>query len=142
MKGCQVYSQDNAIYIVSMANTQSFSFSTDPMFKVNKDDPLSTIGKAVLTALDSFQEIAPVPNVLQDNIKKLIKFLGHKSWKQVEKNMVHFGVSCDEKKVCITPTCVAPDRGYEPLLGKAVYCNLEADTIGRTLVSLLSTKAS
>ncbi|MEA5470218.1 hypothetical protein [Spirulina sp. 06S082] len=139
MKGCQIYFNKKAIYLICQSRTVfGIWIACEPVFTLNSETKSHELGIKVLEILEFSKDQIPHDS---DRLivlpKSALKATGFKSWKMIEKNSSLVFVTSNDIEVEITPYVVSEDKqGFEPLIKKVLKCNIEANKIGELLLDL------
>ena len=139
MKKCNVYFDENLIYIVaSVATSHGFSIATEPMIKLPRSVSPADLGKRVCEVLNLSGGIVPTPKDLAKLTKTLLEFLGYRSWRAFERAANCVSVELTEQGIRATPTIIGSEGGFldQPELAETV--NNEAESVGRLILHVLA----
>lgn len=139
IKTCGVFVVGEIVYVAASSRTiPGFEIDSEPILKVDRNGPLSALGNAVLTALDSFRSDVEPPDPRARRKSPLLGPTGFRSWKQFETNALHVRVHLDHN-IFVTPTARDTEHGgylHRPDL--ECECSTEALDIGKTLLKALA----
>lgn len=139
MKSCEIYVKNDEIYIICSSKTvPGFWISCEPMVKLSLSETAASLGKCIMEVINSSKQGVPIPEKPSEVTKALLRFIGFKSWKALEKGVILFLVRYDGSKIKFIPTRVASTRGFEHLPDKSVICDFKEEKIGQTIINLIS----
>jgi hypothetical protein len=139
MKTCNVYFDENLIYIVASATTShGFNVATQPMVRLPRAVSHADLGERVYEVLTKSGGIVPTPKDLAQLNKTLLEFLGYRSWRTFEREAKCVLVELTEQGVRATPTVTGSEGGflYRPEL--AMRASDDAEDIGRVILQALT----
>lgn len=143
MKSCNVYSDSDFIYVIgSVETTLGFNLAAEPMIKLARDVPLTTLGTAVQQALSAHRKGVSPPKDLATVDRLLLGFLGYKSWRKFEREAQCALVQLQARTVKVIPTRIGGDGGFLFLPEHAVNVNCEPAEIGAAVAHALARRLS
>jgi hypothetical protein len=141
-KACEVYFRRDGIYVVSSSETtKGYWIASAPMSKFAPAVSPSELGNAVIEALQASCRGVPIPKDHNEVMKKILKFVGYRSWKAFTDGARCVSIEYADNEVTIIPTFNVEDSGgaFNFMPGKAIKSELRAETIGKVLFEMHKT---
>ena len=134
MKACEVYFRGDTVFVNAMAKTvPGFLITSEPMFRLGREEQPAAWGQAVLKALESFRQGVPMPEAPRTANQEFLAFAGVKSWSAFARSALHLSLAYDGREVSVIPTTRA-HGGFDHLTDQAVRSLPEPQALGEALL--------
>ncbi len=130
------------IFIQGYARTTVGLNQLDGLIFVSVDTNFEDVGRHILSALDGEWKVIPHPTQEQwkvmDKDDPMLKAAKIKTWNAMMKASKAVSLEMNEDSVVMTPSrfggTSGDNKGYHDLDDKAITCDLDPETLGRSLI--------